>query len=180
VYRSNESRTRYLIGERRRVRRRRITGAQIPRRSPEQETQQWQHSTGTRRSSGRWRSVGGQRPDGDRTRELCTLLAVWVWPSSRLGLPDPARVRFFYFNIFYFRFLQKYIFDMKIYRNIPRPPRCRAAGTWPPGCRAAGAYLQKKRKKIADRSLGTGRPAAGRPASQAARLGGRPAPPPPI
>jgi len=35
---------------------------------------------------------------------------------------------------------------MEIYRNIPRPPRCRAAGTWPPGCRAAGAYLQKKRK----------------------------------
>ena len=54
---------------------------------------------------------------------------------------------------------------MKIYRNIPRQPRCRAAGTWPPGCRAAGAYLQKKRgKQIADRSLGTGRPAAPRPA----------------
>ena len=28
--------------------------------------------------------------------------------------------RFFYFYIFYFRFLQKYIFDLEIYRNIPR------------------------------------------------------------
>ena len=54
---------------------------------------------------------------------------------------------------------------MEIYRNITRPLRCRAAGTWPPGCRAAGAYLQKKREnKFADRSLGTGRPAGGRPA----------------
>ena len=66
---------------------------------------------------------------------------------------------------------------MKIYRNIPGRP---AAGTWPPRCRAAGANLQKKRGcRIADRSLGTGRPAAGRPASQAARLGGG-RPPTPI
>ena len=59
---------------------------------------------------------------------------------------------------------------MEIYRNIPRPPRCQAAG----------ANLQKKREcGIADRSLGTGRPAAGRPASQAARQpGGRPPRPP--
>ena len=35
----------------------------------------------------------------------------------------------------------------EIYMNIPRPPRCRAAGTWPPGSRAAGAYLQKKSTK---------------------------------
>ena len=45
--------------------------------------------------------------------------------------------RFFYFYTFYFRFLQKYIFVFKIYRNIPRPPRCRAAG----------AYLQNKEEK---------------------------------
>ena len=32
---------------------------------------------------------------------------------------------------------------MEIYRNIPRPPRCRAAGTWPPGSGAAGAFLKK-------------------------------------
>ena len=52
------------------------------------------------------------------------------------------------FFIFYFCFLQKYIFDMEIYRNIPRPSSCQAAGTWPPGSRAAGAYLQKKSTKI--------------------------------
>ena len=81
-------------------------------------------------------------------------------PSGAVGL-----ARFFYFYIFCFRFLQKYIFDLEIYRNIPRPP----------GSRAVGAYPQKKEKKIADRSLGTGRPAAGRPAPHAARLrGGRP------
>jgi len=72
--------------------------------------------------------------------------------------------RGFLFFLFFSRFLQKYIFDMEIYRNIPRPP----------GCRAAGAYLKKRGKQIADRSLETGRPAAGRPAPKAARLrGGR-------
>jgi len=79
----------------------------------------------------------------------------------------------FYFYIFQFCFLQKYIFVFEIYRNIPRPPRCRAAGTWPPRCRVAGAFLQKVRGKFApgpleDRSPGSGaagfgRPAAGRP-----------------
>ena len=49
----------------------------------------------------------------------------------------------FYFYIFYFRILQKYIFVFEIYMNIPRPPRCRAAGTWPAGSRTAGAYLKK-------------------------------------
>ena len=34
----------------------------------------------------------------------------------------------FYFYFFYFRFLQKYIFVFEIYRNIPRPPGCRATG----------------------------------------------------
>ena len=43
---------------------------------------------------------------------------------------------------------------MEIYRNIPLPPSCRAAGTWPPSSQAAGAYPQKTRKIIADRSLG--------------------------
>ena len=88
----------------------------------------------------------------------------------------------FYFYILYFRFLQKYIFVFEIYMNIPRPPRCRAAGTWPPGSGAAGAYLQKKLTKIVPRSLEDrppgsraagppGRPAAGRRAL-AARLRG--------
>ena len=77
------------------------------------------------------------------------------------------------------------MFVFEIYMNIPRPPRCRAAGTWPPGSRAAGAYLQKKStKNYAEVSggpaarqrggqpsrppgrgaAGPGRPAAGRPA----------------
>jgi len=49
--------------------------------------------------------------------------------------------RFFLFFIFHFHFLQKYIFVFEIYRNIPRPPRCRAAGTWSPRCGVAGAFL---------------------------------------
>ena len=82
---------------------------------------------------------------------------------------------FFYFFIFYFRFLQKYIFNLEIYRNIPRPP----------GSGAAGAFVQKfLRKKLragpwgpvarqrdgrppkppGSGAAGPGRPAAGRPA----------------
>ena len=55
----------------------------------------------------------------------------------------------------------------KIYMNIPRPLRCRAAGTWPPGSGAAGAYPHKKkmtkncRQVPGDRSPGSG--AAGPP-----------------
>ena len=79
-------------------------------------------------------------------------------------------LRIFNFYIFYFHFLQKYIFDMEIYRNIPRPPGCRAAGTWPPGCRAAGANLQKKKMWNCGQVLGN-RP----PGSRAAGLPGRPA-----
>ena len=75
----------------------------------------------------------------------------------------------FLFFYFYFRFLQKYIFDLEIYRNIPRPPRCRAAGTWPPGSGAAGAFL----KKISRRKLRAG------PWGPVARQrGGRPPRPP--
>ena len=52
------------------------------------------------------------------------------------------------FLFFYFRFLQKYIFVFKIYRNIPRPPGSGAAGTWSPRCGAAGAFLQKFSRRI--------------------------------
>ena len=76
-----------------------------------------------------------------------------IGPGRHANRPPCRAQRFFYFFIFYFHFLQKYIFDMEIYRNIPRPPHCRAAGTWPPGCRAAGAYPKKTRKIIEDRSL---------------------------
>ena len=68
-------------------------------------------------------------------------------PEGSIGGCGGLLRRFFYFFIFYFRFLQKYIFDLEIYRNIPRPPRSRVAGTWPPGSRAAGAYPQKKEEK---------------------------------
>ena len=63
-------------------------------------------------------------------------------PLARAAHPaSSSSSRFFYFYIFYFCFLQKYIFELEIYRNIPGRP---AAGTWPPGCRAVGANLQKK------------------------------------
>ena len=105
-------------------------------------------------------------------------------PGSSWAAPSPGRP-FFYFYILYFRFLQKYIFDFEICRNIPRPPVCRAAGTWPPGSGAAGAFVKKiSRRKLhagpwgpvarhrGGRPLwppgcgaaGPGRPAAGRPA----------------
>ena len=72
-----------------------------------------------------------------------------------LGWTGGKPTRFFYFYIFYFRFLQKYIFDLEIYINIPRPP-----GSW-----TAGANLQKKYNK----KLQTG------PWGPVARLrGGRP------
>ena len=81
----------------------------------------------------------------------------------------------FYFYIFQFCFLQKYIFVFEIYRNIPRPPRCRTAGTWPPRCRAAGVFSAKLFvENLRPGPWRTGRPAAGRPAPQVARQrGGR-------
>ena len=83
--------------------------------------------------------------------------------------------RGFIFLYFLFLFLKIYIFDLEIYRNIPRPPRCRAARSWPPGSGAAGAFLKKNREENCaqvprGRSPGSraagppGRPAAGRPA----------------
>ena len=54
------------------------------------------------------------------------------------------RMPFGGFFILYFLFLfftKKYIFNLENYRNIPRPPSCRAAATWSPRCRAAGTYL---------------------------------------
>ena len=72
------------------------------------------------------------------------------------------------FFIFYFHFLQKYIFVFEIYMNIPRLPRCGAAGTWLPGSGAAGAFV----KKISGRKLRAG------PWGPVARQrGGRPWPP---
>ena len=61
-----------------------------------------------------------------------------------------CHLRFFYFFIFYFHFLQKYIIVFKIYRNIPRPPRV--------------ALLRGGRKFLQKSPWRTGRPTAGRPA----------------
>ena len=44
---------------------------------------------------------------------------------------------------------------MEIYRNIPQ------TGPWEPAARQLGLICKKRGKQIADRSLGTGRPAAG-------------------
>jgi len=54
---------------------------------------------------------------------------------------------FFIFLFFIFIFYKKYIFDLEIYRNILRPSRSRAAGTWPPGSGAAGAFLKKNSQR---------------------------------
>ena len=87
-------------------------------------------------------------------------------PWWRAVHPSPTPMGGFLFFIFVF--YKKYIFDLEIYRNIPRPPRCRAAGTWPPGSGAAGAFL----KKISRRKLRAG------PWGPVARQrGGRPWPP---
>ena len=81
------------------------------------------------RACGRGPSVSNGRPRWARPRQLDLRAA--HGSSNSTG-------RFFYFYIFYFHFLQKYIFNLEIYRNIPRPP-----GTWPPGSGAAGVYSCK-------------------------------------
>ena len=58
------------------------------------------------------------------------------------------------------------MFVYEIYMNTSRPPRCRAAGTWPPG---RGLSAKKVDKKLCRGPWRTGRPAAGRPALQAAQ-----------
>ena len=78
----------------------------------------------------------------------------------------------FLFLYFLFPFFTKIYFQFgNLQKYTPAAPlpggRDLAAG-------GRGLPAKKRRKQIADRSLGTGRPAAGRPASQAARLrGGR-------
>ena len=79
---------------------------------------------------------------------------------------------------FYFHFLQKYIFVFEIYKNIPWPSSCRAAGTWSPSCRAAGAFLQKFSWNICAWPL-EDRPPGSRAAGSSDRpAAGRPPPPP--
>jgi len=85
--------------------------------------------------------------------------------------------QFFYFYILYFCFLQKYIFDLEIYKNIPRRPAAGRPGPGRPAAGRQGLCAKTFAQIIARRSLGAGRQAAGRPAPLAARqLGGRPWP----
>ena len=84
-------------------------------------------------------------------------LALLKSPPSPPSLPPSASSGFFYFFIFHFRFLQKYIFIFKIYRNISRPPHCGVAG----------AFLQKFSRKIYAEAPGgpVARQRGGRPPS---------------
>jgi hypothetical protein len=91
VDRSNESASRYLRGGRRRVRRRRITGSQIPLRSAGGRAQR--HDTCT--PEGRiWRRRRGRRLRLGRGACYLDLFVWWSpstmgWPSGLLGLHDP-------------------------------------------------------------------------------------------
>ena len=85
----------------------------------------------------------------------------------------------FYFYIFQFRFLQKYIFVFEIYKYIPRPPSCRAGGTWSPAAGRQGVSTIFYDENLRAGPWRIGCPAAGRPVPQAARQrGGGPSRPP--
>ena len=95
-----------------------------------------------------------------------------TWAGKRTAQQRAGVTCGFFIFIFYIFFLQKYILDLKIYRNMPRPPSCRAAGTWPPGSGRQGLLCKSFCSNIC------GRLAAGRPAPLATRQrGGRPWPP---
>ena len=71
----------------------------------------------------------------------------------------PKSVAFIFF-IFYFYFLQKYIFDLEIYRNILRPLRCRTLAARQQG--GMGVFEIKFRKKNYAHVLEAGPRPAGR------------------
>ena len=113
------------------------------------------------------RKARNSKVPGRRMRPACQ--AGWGSASGggrnqHAGAGHRGKRRFFIFLFFIFVFYKKYIFDLEIYRNIPRPPRCRAAG----------AFLKKiSQKKLhagpwgrspGSGATGPGRPAAGRPA----------------
>jgi len=75
--------------------------------------------------------------------------------------------RFFYFYIFYFCFLQKYIFDLEIYRNIPRLSGGRDLAARQPGGR--GLSAKKKTTKNCSQVRGNRPPGSGAAGPQAAR-----------
>ena len=83
--------------------------------------------------------ASSDRRQPHRCSALATLPEIWR--------PLRVRRRFqaLFFYIFYFRFLQKYIFDLEIYRSIPGRP---AAGRPGPGRPATGRQgLERKKKK---------------------------------
>ena len=86
----------------------------------------------------------------------------------------------FLFLYFYFCFLQKYIFDLEIYRNIPGRPDAGRPGPGRPAARRQGLERKKKKKKNCRQVPGAGRPAAGRPAPPGRPAAGRAAPGHPI
>ena len=112
-------------------------------------------------------SVGG--------RARSTLAAA----SQQTGPGSGGYARFFYFFILYFSFFTKIYFrfgNLQEYTPAAPLPGGRDLAARQPGDRG---FCEKKFAKIfARRSLGAGRPAAGRPAPEAARQrGGRPWPP---
>jgi len=99
-----------------------------------------------------------------------------VRERNQTNPPRAGRGGFFYFFYFLFPFFTKIYFrfgNLQKYTPAALLPGGRDLADRQPGGRDLSA--KKLRQKIADRSLGTGRPAAGRPAPQAARQrGGRP------
>ena len=128
------------------VRRRGTGGAQLSR---------WWSQTGRERRRGRGHhgGGGGGREAGVDARRRAghgdgmqgslgasrRVLSCRVWPPYHWLAAESAKYlasrAVFYFYIFYFRFLQKYIFDLEIYRNIP------------PGSAAVGAFLKKNSRR---------------------------------
>ena len=79
----------------------------------------------------------------------------WIWPKHE-------RAKEVVFLFFIFIFYKKYIFDLEIYRNIPRPPRCRDLAARQRGGR--GFCAKPFAQIIARRSLGpVARQRGGRP-----------------
>ena len=91
-----------------------------------------------------------------------------------------SKAAVFLFLYFLFLFFTKNIFSIWKFTEIyPGRPAAGRPGPGRPAAGRQGLICKKRGKQIADRSLGTGRPAAWRPASQAARLGGGRPPPHP-
>ena len=107
----------------------------------------------------RWRRMW------DSTRGCA--MGSWLAASSCVR-PDAAGFLFLYFLFLFFTKIYFRFGNLQKYTPAARLPGGRDLAARLPGGR--GLSAKKRRQKITDRSLGTGRPAAGRPAPQAARL----------